>query len=127
MNTVTVKVADLSKIVRENRGKHRAIFEEVLVNYKKQWIAELERMLTRVKRGKVINQYIALPVPKDHTRDYDRILKMLDMHTGETVVISQQDFARYVQDDWEWKREFYTSASNYSDTAKATLDALDTG
>lgn len=112
--TVTVATADLQRRVQANRDKHRALFEEALENYHKQAIKEFESRINRIRHGKEFDTYIRLPVPEDHTEDYDRVLDMLEMHTGSTIEISTEDFARFVRDDWEWKQAWVGNTLSYT-------------
>ncbi len=38
---------------------------------------------------------------------------MLDMSVDDIIVISADDFAMYVMDDWRWKDAFTASNSRY--------------
>jgi hypothetical protein len=122
MDYVTVDVAQLRDKIKENRDKHRAIFEEAVEGYRKKAIELLEEHIKNIKKGKVLRVDVALPQPEDHTRDYDRILAMLDMHSDSSIDINERDFASYVLDDWSWKRQFLTTNSMYSASA---LDLLE--
>jgi hypothetical protein len=44
--------------------------------------------------------------PKLFERDYNRVLAMLEMTPTDSVSLTEQDFARFVLDDWEWKKDF---------------------
>jgi hypothetical protein len=111
------KKDDLIGIVQKNRDAHRGIFEEAIEGYRKKVIEELEAHLDRVKAGEVRQIYVSYPKPDDHTRDYDRLLKMLDMTSENEVQLSEQQFGQYVLDDWDWKRQFIATNSAYSVTA----------
>ncbi len=122
MKSITVKKATLLERVQVNRDKHRAIFEEAVVGYRKQAVGMLEQHITRIRQGKVVAVQVYLPTPEDHTRDYDRVLAMLNMAEGTTVEVTEQEFSQYVMDDWAWKRQFLASNSTYSVTAAAALE-----
>lgn len=113
MRTVTVTKKDFLTRVRENRNNHRAVFEEALNGYHQRLTLELERRIRDLKRGRVINQYIGLPEPEDHTDDYDRVITMADMSINDTVDLNESEFAMYVMDQWEWKHSFAESTEGY--------------
>jgi hypothetical protein len=121
VDTVTVDKIELTEKIEANRAKHRAIFEEAVVGYRNQAIQMLEEHISRIKAGRVMRVHVVLPEPEDHTGDYDRVLAMLAMHQGDSIVIGQHDFASYVLDDWAWKKQFLTTNSSYSPTAMAAL------
>ena len=113
MRTVTVTKDDFLTRVRENRDNHRAVFEEALEGYRQRRMLELVHRVRDLKRGGVINQYIGLPEPEDHTDDYDRILTMVEMSINDTVELSENEFAMYVMDQWQWKQSFTNSTDRY--------------
>jgi hypothetical protein len=121
MSMVTVKRDDLVAKLKTNRDGHRAIFEEALTGYKDKVVAELERHLQEVRAGKVRVIAVSLPEPSDHTRDYDRIISMCEMSVDEELELTQDEFASYVMDDWQWKRQFLSSNAGYSQTARTQL------
>ncbi len=52
-------------------------------------------------------------MPEDHTRDYDRRIKMYEMDIDDTIEMTEQEFAQYVLDDWGWKQAWTTSNTAY--------------
>lgn len=116
MNSVVDK-KKLMGIIQENRDKHREIFLEAIEGYRAEAVKRLERMIEKLKRGKTIEGYLHLPVPTDHTGDYDRVLKMMELDTREEIGLGEEEFAQYVMDDWSWKREWIATASNYTSNA----------
>jgi hypothetical protein len=114
METVTVKKDDLIEVVKKNRAEHRAIFEEAVIGYQTQCLELLEEHIKRLKKNSKYRVAINLPIPEDHTADYDRALTMLGMSVHDEIEMSEHDFAQYVMDDWGWQRAFLASSSNYS-------------
>lgn len=113
MQTVEIGTEPLSKILKENRSKHREVFEKALEGYRAQVITHLGVMIEDAKAGRRILRHIELPEPVDQTRDYDRAIKMCELSVSPTVKLSEREFAQYVMDDWAWKEGFVNTASNY--------------
>lgn len=115
MNDLTVKVDknELRKVIEENRTNHRQVFEEAVEGYRKKVTADLEAHVDRLKKNKIYRVSLSYPVPEDHTADYDRVLRMLEMHQSDVIDIAQDDFASYVMDDWGWKDQFVGTTSQY--------------
>lgn len=124
MDKVTVRKEDLTKAVQANRDEHRKIFEEAVEGYKKRAIELLEQHIDRIKKGRVERITVSMPVPEDHTHDYDRVLKMLNMSTATEVELDEHRFAQYVMDDWAWQRQFLTDSSAFSAMAVGKLDRM---
>lgn len=123
MQTVKIKKDELLGIVRTNREQHRAIFLEAQVGFRAQAVAELDNMLERAKAGGRIPRSWSLLAPIDQTKEYDRVLKMLEMSVDDVIELSQIDFARYVMDDWEWREQFLASNARYSKMAEDIVSA----
>ena len=121
MDKVTVRKDDLAKAVQANRDEHRKIFEEAVDGYKKRAVQLLEEHIARIRTGKLERVAVSMPVPEDHTHDYDRVLKMLEMSTADEIELDEHRFAQYVMDDWQWQRQFLTDSSAYSAMARGKL------
>lgn len=113
MKNVTVKKDELRAIIQTNRDAHRDIFEQAVKLYNRRLLEALEKRVERVRNGVKVDHYIRLPIPEDHTKDYDRILAQLDMEIADTVVIPDTEFAQYVMDDWSWKESFASNSASY--------------
>jgi hypothetical protein len=116
-----IEKSKLLHILKENRSKHREIFEEAVEGYRKKAVEILNSHIETIKAGKLITVYWNLARPEDHTRDYDRVIAMVDRNVEDTITLSEQDFSSYVQDDWQWKRQFLVSNSVYSAGATMAL------
>jgi hypothetical protein len=90
------------------------VFEAAVEGWYTQCQAELERARKRILKSAPRNMYLSLEAPKDHTRDYDRAIAMVEMHQGETIQLTEEDVAQYIQDDWRWKRAFINNSSSYA-------------
>jgi hypothetical protein len=121
MDKVTVKKNDLLAALRQNREAHRDIFEEACEGYQAEAIRLLEEHLQRIRQGKRVQVHVILPVPADHTKDYDRVIRMVEMSVDDEIDLEASDFASYVMDDWRWKRDFLATNSTYSASATRAL------
>ena len=78
MNEVKVKREELLTKVRANRDAHRSLFLLAQEGYRKLVIEELDKMLADARAGLPIKRSVSLTEPSDHTKDYDRVVAMLD-------------------------------------------------
>ncbi len=118
MDMVTLKTSELLEILKKNRAEHREIFEEAMEGFRKQVIELFEHRLDEARQGREINLKINLVRPADHTKSYDRAIRMCEMHQGDTVELSNEGFANFVMDDWHWTDQFMASNSPYSSKAR---------
>lgn len=114
MKTVKVNRKQLLEKVKANRATHRTTFEEALEGYREQAISELEASLLEAKAGKRIRRGLQLVEPMDMTREYDRVITMLEMSVEEELEVTQQEVMQYVMDDWSWKQQFEAVSATYN-------------
>lgn len=127
MKAIRVSKAELLKTLQTNRDNHRKIFEEALEGFRKAVVRELERRLEIAKANKRVDLYIQLTQPVDQTKDYDRVIGMLNLSLDTEIELSETDYSCYVLDDWTWKKNFLTSNAFYSKTAADTIAATPLG
>lgn len=123
MTKVKMRRSTLLEQVRQNRKRHRKVFEEAQVGYRAAVIKELDVMLSEARSGRRIRRVVSLAEPVDQTREYDRVIRMLEMTEEEQFELTELEFSQYVMDDWSWKSAFLTSNMRYSDTAAAEVAA----
>jgi hypothetical protein len=123
MNYVKVNRNELLDVVRKNREQHRKIFEEAIEGYRSAAIKELDAMLNEAKAGKRIRRTVSLVEPVDQTREYNKVIRMLEMSTEDVIELQEHEFSQYVLDDWGWKGQFLASNSAYSSTAMGLFAA----
>ncbi len=114
LNTVLVDKDQLVVTVRENRAEHRARFDEAMVGYKVKAIELLGEHIERIKANAPEAVSVHLPMPSDHSAEYDRVIQMLIWSQDDQLELSALEFSEYVMDEWGWKAEFTASNALYS-------------
>lgn len=115
MKNVSVKKETLLRKIKENLKKHMKDYKEAMKGYKKEAIIVLNKMLVDVRKGKKINSFLELKTPEHHKNDYERVIGMLEMHEGELIELSDQDYRIYLMDQWDWKHSFDMNTKSYID------------
>jgi NOL1/NOP2/fmu family ribosome biogenesis protein len=120
METVRIKKEKLRAILLKNREDHHGIFIEAQKKYREVAIEKLDEQLRIAREGKPFQLMMlaALTPPEDHTKDYDRVLGMLDLSEDDVIELSNENFKCYVQDQWNWTRSWAVSNSRYSSADK---------
>lgn len=113
MNAITVDRNDLLIILRKNRDEHRDLFLRAQEGFREEFIKILESRLEDARKNKRVDMHIALDVPIDQTKEYDRAIKMLEMTLKETIDLSENDFKNYVMNDWSWMPQVTISNTKY--------------
>lgn len=104
MHSVKVERMALLNSIKGNRDAHRALFLKAQEGYRVMMIEELDRMLQEAKDGKHIRRGVSFAEPQDHTEDYDRVIRMLEMSVDKEIEIDANSFDQYVRDRWSWKQ-----------------------
>jgi hypothetical protein len=115
----TVRKDELLTILRGNQSRHRAVFEAALEGFHKEAQRQLNSTVKAIRNGSRRTVYVRLEAPQDHTRDYKRVIRMVEMHQGDTITLSEDDAAQYIEDDWGWKRAWLQNSSSYAAAAVA--------
>lgn len=124
MRKVKVNKDELLVALKENREKHIREYQESVDGYKDMAIEEINRAMNRLKQrveelraGEVMRLHAVgfdLEVPKNHQKDYDQVIKMVEMSVENELELSSDEFACYVMDDWEWKPDFERTSMSYN-------------
>jgi hypothetical protein len=113
MNPLKVRKGELLTIMRANREQHRETFERALAKYHERMVEHLAQMLDDAKNNRPVSHRIDMPIPEDHTGDYDRVIKMLELAIDEEIVLHEQDANCYVMDQWAWSAAWAGSTVAY--------------
>lgn len=114
---VTIKKTDLLDAVRKNRDTHEKEYLAAREGYRETVIKRLEVTLEGVRAGGSFDlaEFHALASkPTSHTKDYDRVIRMMEMSTADEVTVSETQFSCYVLDEWNWKAQFALTNATYS-------------
>jgi len=120
MREVRIDRAKLQAIIQKNRSEHRDIFLKAQAKYRELIIQELDAVLAMARDNKDIPiiRLVEIVAPSDHTHDYDRALRMLELSTDSIITLTAQEFASLVDDDWGWSREWAASNVRYTSSSK---------
>jgi len=107
---------ELLKIVQENKKQHEAMRKEALAGYCEKATAACEEAVAKLLYAEPASVLIRMRPPEDHTRDYERAIRMLEKTQQTEIELSEHDFATLVDDDWEWTGSWVTSNRGFSKT-----------
>lgn len=103
--------------LRDNRTRHHKIVEEARVGYVNKAKALLSDKLEELRSGKITGLRFDLQVPEDHTDDYDLAIRMLELHSEDTIEMSATDVRTLMMDEWDWMRSFLFTNARYANSA----------
>jgi hypothetical protein len=122
---IQAKRDEVLAILKKNRSEHAKIVQEARAGYCDKAMTELAKRLEKLKSGKITSLAFALKMPVDMTSTYDTAIKMLELHTEATIQLGGSEVRNFIEDKWDWSREFYVSNSAYSGTARAAVGTIE--
>jgi hypothetical protein len=115
--TVKVNRDELLDAIRKNRETHREQFSKARDGYDRE-VARLAREASTAARSGVTRklglEIYQLPVPEDHTVEYNREIRMLEMSVDSVIEIESHLFDEIVMDQWSWSDAFAGTNQRYS-------------
>ena len=114
---VEAKVGEVLSALRENRIEHASIVEEAMAGYQKKVEERLQKAIADVREGKVdptLGYGFNLSGVKNHTRVYDRAIRMFELEQRTIVELTQEQVGCLIMDEWDWKDDFIGSNAIYS-------------
>ena len=108
MDEINVKKVDLLRKLETNLVLHKAVFEEAMVAFKKNYISLLSEMVKKGKKNK-FEFNITLQKPQNFTQNYKNAITMVKMDCRDIIVLSEDEFMRYVLNKWNWMSTFRSS------------------
>ena len=116
MRSVKIDKKKLLAIVRENKEKHIAEYNESVADFKDLAIRITTKNLEIVNTGDLdkIAKLKAVPAaPVSHEKEYERAIRMLELSVEKEIEVEEDIFNQLVLDEWAWKHQFVASASLY--------------
>jgi len=120
MREVTVKKDKLLEILKTNRKTHMEDYIAAEKGYYEELVERHEAALVIAKQGPECDTpvpNIHLQSPTDHTPEYDKIIGMLEMDIDDEVVLREDEYSSFVDNDWDWKRNWDVSNTMYMQKA----------
>ena len=126
--TMSFKKAELLEKLVANRDKHDKDFKHARKGWLEDVAIEGEKIVASAKEGelKILPERatrhtrhdhpmteILFEEPQNHTKEYDRVISMLEMASDETIKLTDGQFREFVQDEWGWKEDWLHSNTKY--------------
>ncbi len=117
IGSIKVRKDELVRILEHNLEQHEAHYRQARVEWRVQAIHELDSLLSEVRGTASLaprHLGVGLPVPEEHSDDYRRVLRMLDLDTDDEVTLTEEAYRKLVDDQWEWTYSFTANTLNYT-------------
>ena len=125
MKEVKMNTAALLEVVKKNRKAHIEELELAKKGYKVAVLQALHNRIKAIEEGTMEPSVVfarhgafgyedSLQPPMDHTKDYDRVITMLEMSVDTETVLDVAEFNQYVMDEWTWASMTKTLNASYT-------------
>lgn len=120
---------DMAKAKLED--KHKKLIDSI-VDWKASADSEFQKFYGKVEAKEELPAHVTLKMfavdtslglvyPQDHSRDYDKAIRMMQSSIYGEVQLSADEYDAYVLNNWEWKNNFFASNSAYLNTRKGRM------
>ena len=130
---IDVRVDELLAILRTNRDKHVAEFNAQIIGWRTTLTAAIDEVQAKLEGvpapqvdlklvEKLKTNLYRITTPVSNEVDYTRTIGMLEMHQragSVSITLESQDYARYVDDEWDWKETFLSNSAMYTTVGSA--------
>lgn len=110
---ITVNKKDLLDALITNRDEHVLTFQKAIEKYRFKAIEFFTEQLDIISSGGEVERYMRLPLPEEHTDDFDRAIQMVEWHQGTEMILTDQQFEQFVRNRWGWHQTFITNTASY--------------
>lgn len=117
MREVEVDKEQLIATLVANKVTHEADWEIAWEAFREKAMKNCGKIIESLKKapkGGVVELYVGLQPPENHSDDYKRALEMCEWERSDYVTLTEGEFKCYVQDQWGWKAGFETSNAFYT-------------
>lgn len=113
---VKMEKEKLLSILKTNREQHETDFKKAIVIWQGKMAESLRETAKLVEEGKKVDLHHAIhsyPMPMNMTATYDRLIKMLEHTTEETIELDENQYSQFVEDEWHWSAQTRAINSTY--------------
>lgn len=71
---------------------------------------------SRIHTDAYMDYTVDLRYPESHSAEYKKAIRSIELNIYDNISLSEEEFNRYVMNDWEWRASFITRNTMYVDT-----------
>jgi len=94
--------------LRASLKQHQEEYVAAREGFRLEAIEQLEDLQTEIEDNpdtfEIPRELQRLEPPESHVKDYERAIKMLESNVNETIKLTGEQYAAYVNGEWEWRR-----------------------
>lgn len=109
---ITVDKEELLSKLKENRSKHIAEYNEAKEGFHEAYMEKIDDLIKRANDGDY-DFRVNITKPESHEREYNTIIKMLEMSIEDKIELDESSFKNLVLDEWDWSQAFIQATALY--------------
>jgi len=116
MRDVKINRDELLTIVRANKEKHIADYDESVIDFRAAVLKIAKQNLKLAQSDDVAEIAKIRPIPMmpvSYADSYTRAIRMLELSVEEVIEVDATTFNQLVLDEWQWKQQFTAMSSTY--------------
>ncbi len=113
MLSMNFDVQKMRTTIQANRDKHAIDYEKMVADYKHKMTDVLNGKLAKLKAGDMVSPDIQILPPFNYLDEYDQALGMLSATTDTTIALDNDEWHRYMLDNWPSKNRFMNISNSY--------------
>lgn len=122
LKRVRVERKKVLETLKENRESHLQEYNDAITGWREQ-IQQMVDSLNGDTEGLSDDELQSRVLeikdevydrPQSHVDQYDQYIEMLETSLDDELELTQEQFAKFMRDDWSWKSQFRASSAKYS-------------
>lgn len=114
----TVSKSNLLENLKRNRDQHKDEYVKAVTNYNKELAEKLKTLASSISEydiesGNPFKYKIDLAEPISRIQEYDSIIHRLENSLDDEIVLDENQYKKYMRDEWEWTNLFKTVNARY--------------
>jgi len=111
--------------IEEKKKEFSSFFAETQKDIEFQFSKFLEKLDSKIPLSNTasvalkfnVNQFLGIIYPENHSTDYEKAIRKLELSIFDKVTLSEEEYERYVLNNWEWRNSFLASNTSYINSA----------
>ena len=129
MENMVINRAKLLEILSLNLDIHKKLYEEAIIAFRDNYLSKLEEFRKKFDSTGECTLDFGLRKPESREKDYQRVIRMVELEVRDKIELSEREFARYVLNDWEWmdifRISYYSNMSTSSSSCSKSTSSTD--
>lgn len=105
---------EVLKLLYAHAKNHKLVFVKQMDGWKKD-MEDYSRLMVLWAHNELGNtgRPEEPPKPVKYTKEYDRLIDMMEHHADEYIELDEEDYKNVIKDEFGWKAHFMANSTRY--------------